>query len=107
MGRLRSAVVWGQWRERLERFGAAGVTVAEFCEWEGVSPAAFYAWRRKLGTESAAGPSFVQVVPAQRESADDRGRVVMTLGDGTRVDFPGSHSDLIAHVVLAIVRGER
>ena len=35
------------WAERFRRFSELGVTVAEFCDREGVSVATFYNWRRK------------------------------------------------------------
>ena len=31
-----------EWSERIRRRRASGLTVAEFCEWEGVSVASFY-----------------------------------------------------------------
>ncbi len=40
-----------QWRERLDRFAHSELTIAEFCELEGYSPASFYQWRRKLAAE--------------------------------------------------------
>ena len=36
-----------EWDERLKRCSKSGLTVAEFCEWEGVSIASFYNWRSK------------------------------------------------------------
>jgi transposase-like protein len=36
------------WRNRIEAQGRSGLTVAEFCEREGVSSGTFYGWRRKL-----------------------------------------------------------
>ena len=36
------------WRERLRRFPRSGLTVARFCDEEGVSVASYYAWRRRL-----------------------------------------------------------
>lgn len=36
------------WAERLKRFQAADVTVAQFCQAEGVSQATYYYWRRKI-----------------------------------------------------------
>jgi hypothetical protein len=38
------------WRQRLARFETAGLSVARFCQQEGVSTAAFYQWRKKLAT---------------------------------------------------------
>lgn len=46
---------WGkrrEWEQRLARRESSGLTVAEFCEWEGVSVAAFYQWRKKFSSKS-------------------------------------------------------
>jgi len=64
---------WGkrrEWEDRLARRESSGLTVAEFCEWEGVSVAAFYQWRKKLSGETACRPT-----PKQHASAisDDGG----------------------------------
>lgn len=41
------------WSERIRRRRESGLTVAEFCEWEGVSVGSFYNWQKKLrGTKS-------------------------------------------------------
>lgn len=43
-----------EWAERIRRRRESRLTVAEFCEWEGVSVASFYNWQKKLrGTKSA------------------------------------------------------
>ncbi len=38
------------WLRRMQRFSQSRLTVAEFCDRERVSVAAFYQWRRKLVT---------------------------------------------------------
>jgi len=43
-----------EWVQRLERYAQSQLTVNEFCEWEGVSPATFYNWRKKLATGNVA-----------------------------------------------------
>ena len=48
MGRGVVGVKRREWVERLRRFSALGMTVAGFCDAEGVSVSAFYLWRRKL-----------------------------------------------------------
>ncbi len=48
MGRGLVGVKRREWAERLRRFSALGMTVAGFCDAEGVSVSAFYLWRRKL-----------------------------------------------------------
>ena len=47
MGRGVDVVKHQKWRSRFRRFSKLGLTVAEFCHWEGVSVATFYNWRRK------------------------------------------------------------
>lgn len=36
------------WRQRLQRFAPASMTVAQFCQLEGVSQASFYKWKKTL-----------------------------------------------------------
>ena len=117
MARTKSAEVWALWRDRLRRFQSSDLTVAAFCDWEGVSQAAFYVWRKKLQADSglptrktvarvssrlASAPAFVQILPGMSRTHDTVAKVVMTLADGTRVDFPASDRELIAHVVLSV-----
>ena len=47
MGRGVDVVKRQEWRSRFRRFSKLGQTVAEFCDWEGVSVATFYNWRRR------------------------------------------------------------
>jgi transposase-like protein len=56
MARMKSAEVWKSWRDRLRRYQDTDLTVAAFCEWEGVSQAAFYVWRKKLQGDSDVRP---------------------------------------------------
>ena len=42
-----------RWQQRLDRFRRSGLTVPDFCDHEGISPASFYAWRRRLQTDPA------------------------------------------------------
>jgi hypothetical protein len=37
-----------QWRALLSRFSGSGLTVAAFCEREGVSTASFHRWRERI-----------------------------------------------------------
>jgi transposase len=46
-----------RWVERLQRFQASHLTVAQFCLAEGVSVPAFYQQRRLLAAESSTEPS--------------------------------------------------
>ena len=117
MARTKSAYVWALWRDRLQRFQSSYLTITAFCDWEGVSQAAFYVWRKKLQADSglpsqktvarvssrlASAPAFVQILPGMSRPHDTDAKVVMTLADGTRVEFPASDRELIAHVVLSV-----
>ena len=42
------------WRRRVGRFEHSGLTVASFCEQEGVSTASFYRWRNRLADQRGA-----------------------------------------------------
>ena len=42
-----------EWSERIRQRQESGLTVADFCEWEGVSVASFYNWQKRVrGTKS-------------------------------------------------------
>ncbi len=117
MARAKRVEVRALWRDRLQRFQSSDLTVAAFCDWEGVSQAAFYVWRKKLQADSslpsrkmaervpgrlASAPGFVQILSGLSPAQDAQVKVVMTLADGTRVEFPASDRELIAHVVLSV-----
>ncbi len=56
------------WLERMQRFSQSRLTVAEFCDREQVSVAAFYQWRRKLfalGQPPCASAQTRSGLPAQ------------------------------------------
>lgn len=66
------------WSRRLKRFQQSGLTVAAFCQAEGVSQATFYLWQRKLRSEttdqsdrSPAPP--VTFLPVALATSDPRG----------------------------------
>jgi hypothetical protein len=51
MARKVNQVLRDEWRKRIQQQPQSGLTVAEFCQREGVSAATFYAWKRKLQTK--------------------------------------------------------
>ena len=68
------------WRLRMARRARSSVSVAAFCKREGVSPASFYYWRRRL--QSADGPQFVPV------RVTTAAGVEVVLGNGRIVRVP-------------------
>ena len=110
MGRSIDASVREVWRDRLGRYESSELTVTDFCEAEGVSQASFYQWRKKLGrrrrvasagrrdeTAASRSPAFVPVVPTTLA-------VVVTLGNGVRVELPSSDHELVARVIHAVAQ---
>ena len=68
MARQKNVSTERMWRDRLRRFRQSGVTVAEFCDHEGLSTASFYVWQRRLRGDRAAPRESVatgQPVPHQ------------------------------------------
>jgi hypothetical protein len=57
--RVSRAETRRRWQERLARFAASGLTVAQFCKAEQVSGASYYLWRRRFheSLPGAKGPS--------------------------------------------------
>jgi transposase len=98
------AVATSRWVERLKRFASANQTVAAFCAVEGVSPANFYLWRRRLA-ESAPSPAVrvptvvpIQVAPPHRSTTP----IELTLPSGATLQFP---ADVSPEMLVAVLRG--
>ena len=82
------------WRLRMARRARSSVSVAAFCKCEGVSPASFYYWRRRL--RAADGPQFV---PVRVTSAV---AVEVVLGNGRIVRMPaGTDVDWLRELFAA------
>lgn len=94
------------WREHMGRFGGSGLTVAAFCEREGLSKSTFTRWRAKLaadgqhdaqvrtepGTGVMQGAGFVELGALAPEVAAGAVRMELRL-------------ELGAGVTLHVVRG--
>lgn len=78
------------WGERIDRFEKSRQTVAQFCAAEGVSPASFYQWRRKLRAAASATPSLAKFVPvelAARPQAESATVMSVEFPGGVRIRF--------------------
>lgn len=108
MARLSDPRLALQWQERLQRFERSELTVAQFCQLEGYSVAAFYQWRRKLDAgPSRDTPSFIPVSLcfSDLEDRSDQ-RVAIDLPGGATVRIPNGATQaeqrqLIAAIVQA------
>jgi hypothetical protein len=117
MGRRVDHGKRGEWSERIRRRRASGLTVAEFCEWEGVSVASFYNWQKKLsGTESVKKTlelvtpgrssrslrkaSFLPVHVMQAGTATAPGtRIEIQFTNGIRVFVPMSDPETVENII--------
>jgi transposase-like protein len=96
------------WAERLRRFSESGLTVAAFCQREGVSAPSFYQWRRKLDGErgrrtrqtqknARRSPAFVPVhITGNPRGAVRPRRIEIRLPNGVQVWLPGDDPEVLA-----------
>lgn len=55
------------WEARFGRFRTSGLTVARFCEQEGISPHTFYYWAKRVGSTAAGTPAKVPSKASPRD----------------------------------------
>jgi len=108
MSRNVNQVLWGQWRQRVERQRTSGLSIAEFCRREGVSAVTFYTWRRKL--RSAAVPERAEdqgaeAVAPRRRSGPPRADTVAPARSGTFLQLPLLAAGAGPCIEVALVEG--
>lgn len=74
MASSRDAEKRRAWETRLARYRAGGLTVARFCEQEGISPNTFYYWSKHL--RAASGRRSPCAAPASRPALSTTDRSV-------------------------------
>ena len=111
LGSRDRVAVWG---ERLRRYGRSGLTVAEFCQREGISSPSFYQWRRRL-FKTSAGPRARRAVRTQgRQTAaafqqvmwSGSGVVTIAWPNGVRMELPAHQALLVRAVVAELAQSE-
>jgi hypothetical protein len=107
-----------RWRRMVRRWEKSGLSVREFCDWQALSEASFYAWRRELavrdreapsGRESplnglaSNGPQFlpVQVVAEAALDSGAGGCLEVQLPTGVRLRVPQGFDRQTVRDVLA------
>ena len=92
------------WVERLERFGRANQTVAQFCAAEGVSVPSFYVWKRTLaGGTAPLDPVRPTLVPIRLTASPAGPPIEVVFPSGTLLRFPiDARPDVVAAVVHAV-----
>jgi hypothetical protein len=66
------------WEVRFERFQTSGLTVARFCEQEGVSTHTFYYWARRVGSAAVRMSSSTSGSALRQDRLQDRQSVKRT-----------------------------
>ena len=101
MARNADPAVAAKWRRRLKRQASSGRSVAAFCEQEGVSPAAFYAWRKRLAESVDAADDRPRFVAIETPCVGmDAAGVQIELPSGALVTLPDQASPKL--VITAI-----
>ncbi len=102
-----------EWSERLRRYAVSDVTVAEFCDEERVSVAAFYQWRRKLGLSTDAtgaarrdlrGTALGRDVFVPLQIAPSAATVRMRLPNGVELWLPAGDAGTLTVAIEAAAR---
>jgi len=100
----RKAAAWGR---RLGRFGESGLTVARFCDREGVSIATFHYWQRKLRDasidEAASATPAVPVARFDPVEVVSRQAVTIRFVGGAVMEIPDDREDLLKATIRVLL----
>jgi hypothetical protein len=96
------------WMDRLARFPASGLTVAQFCAIEAVSSPSFYFWKRRLAAEAQAaipqepsGDRGPRLLPVKLQPAAPAVELVLSTGAVLRLP-PGCDLTWVRSLVAAL-----
>lgn len=89
-----------RWRELLGRQAQSALTVRDFCDFEGVSTASFYSWRRRLADRAKESPAFV---PLKITQPEPHACLEIVLSDAMTIRVPeGTPRQTIVDVLAAV-----
>ena len=107
MGRQSDPRKAAAWERRLGRFVESGLTVARFCDREGVSIATFHYWQRRLRDASVNEEGWVTpAAPMARFDPVDvvsRQSVTIRFAAGAVMEIPEDREDLLKATILALL----
>ena len=95
------------WQRRVRRFERSGMTVARFCEQEGVSTASFYRWRNRLAHQRppTRGLDQTPAFQAVRVTRADAPVSIRLPGD-VRVEVPAENLEAVRAVLGELLRAD-
>jgi hypothetical protein len=107
MAKARSADRQRYWQAVIERQQASGQSIVGFCSKEGLCPASFHGWKRRLGRpkrETGRRSAKQALVPVQIVSgpADSSGRLEVQWPGGVVLRVQGCDAQTIGAVVVAL-----
>ena len=107
MAKTRSADRQRYWREVIERQQASGQNIVGFCSKEGLCPASFHAWKRRLrrpkhGTGRRSAKQALVPVQIVSGPTDDAGRLEVQWPGGVVLRIQGCDTQTISAVVAAL-----
>ena len=103
MARQPDPAVRSWWQSLIQQQPHSGLTVAEFCDSQGVSAASFYQWRRKLAQESPARPVFLPVRVSEDPASASPIRIRFDCGAVAEIPADDQHS--LAVVIDKLLAG--
>lgn len=89
------------WRELIQSYDSERLTVAEFCQEQGISTASFYQWRRKLSGEHSPAIIPVELVESSGRS-DAEHCAIVRIGSRAEIQISAGHEDLATQIALAL-----
>ena len=107
MAKARSADRQQYWRGVIERQQASGQSIVGFCSKEGLAPASFHAWKRRLqrpqrATRRRAAKQALVPVQIVSDPKADLGRLEVQWPGGIVLRVQGCDAQTISAVVAAL-----
>lgn len=94
-----------EWQQRMATFRSSGLTAAAFCRQQGIAPAKFYYWARRVRSASIDAQPPRSEKPRASSNADGRSdppAIDVFIGSQVRVRLPASQPQLVAAIVSSI-----
>ena len=107
MAKARSSDRQRYWREVIERQQASGQSIVGFCSKEGLAPASFHAWKRRLrrsrrGIERESANQALVPVQIVSDPKSDVGRLEVQWPGGVVLRVQGCDAQTIGAVVAVL-----
>jgi hypothetical protein len=107
IGRPRDPRKEQQWRQRLARWRRSQLSVAAFCQREGLDPGHFYRWRQRLAARDTQEPAWVPVEVLAEPTGSADSVLEVLLAGGQRLRVPRGFDPATLRQVLAVLEEPR